>query len=277
PDVFTRLGLILRRGFTRDITRSLNIGPDLNDIITRTNDIIQAARTDCNQNLLIIVDGLDRQDYGTAVKMFESSLLTELECHIIYTIPISLRYSPSFRQPMESFQCLDLYNLPVFECDRNSGPTSTPNQAGRDILKSVITERLAKINETDLFTPDALDLLCEKSGGVIRDLIRLARTACQVAVKNKKEYVDTTIAQEAIQEERKAYTINDYHFPELATVHQTGRLTTNTHHLPKQGHFVICDELLQNKYVLGYDGDHTWFDVNPIIIQDLEQWQASQN
>ncbi|NEO76713.1 MAG: hypothetical protein F6J99_10905, partial [Moorea sp. SIO4G3] len=42
PDVFTRLGLILRRGFTRDITRSLNIGPDLNDIITRTNDIIQA-------------------------------------------------------------------------------------------------------------------------------------------------------------------------------------------------------------------------------------------
>ncbi|NEO76708.1 P-loop NTPase fold protein [Moorena sp. SIO4G3] len=204
PDVFTRLGLILRRGFTRDITRSLNIGPDLNDIITRTNDIIQAAKTDCNQNLLIIVDGLDRQDYGTAVKMFASSLLTELECHIIYTIPISLRYSPSFRQPMESFQCLDLYNLPVFECDRNSGPTSTPNNLGRDILKSVITKRLAKINETDLFTPDALDLLSEKSGGVIRDLIRLARTACQVAVKNKKEYVDTTIAQEAIQEERRA-------------------------------------------------------------------------
>ncbi|NEQ11650.1 MAG: hypothetical protein F6K37_38985, partial [Moorea sp. SIO4E2] len=137
--------------------------------------------------------------------------------------------------------------------------------------------RLAKINETDLFTPDALELLSEKSGGVIRDLIRLARGACQVALKKKKEYVDTTIAKEAIQEERKAYTINDYHFPELATVHETGRLTTNTHHLPKQGEFVICNELLQNKYVLGYYGESIWFDVHPMIIEDLEQWQGSQN
>ncbi|NEO71082.1 P-loop NTPase fold protein [Moorena sp. SIO3H5] len=285
PEVLKKLGLILKRGLTREMTKSLNIRPAVSDIIARVNDIIKAAEKDRNQKLLVIVDGLDRHDYITALEMFASPLLTELECHIIYTIPISLRYSPSFRQPMESFQCLDLYNLPVFECDwptatlrdRNSGPTSTPNKHGRYILKSVITKRLAKINETDLFTPDALELLSEKSGGVIRDLIRLARTACQVALKKKKEYVDTTIAKEAIQEERKAYTINDYHFPELATVHETGRLTTNTHHLPKQGEVVICDELLQNKYVLGYYGDHTWFDVHPIIIEDLEQWQGSQN
>ncbi|NEQ84182.1 MAG: AAA family ATPase, partial [Moorea sp. SIO2I5] len=277
PEVLKKLGLIMQRGLTRDMTKTLNIRPAVSDIIDRVNDIIKAAEKDRKQKLLVIVDGLDRHDLRTALEMFASPLLTELDCHIIYTIPISLRYSPSFRQPMESFQCLDLYNLPVFECDRNSGPTSSPNQVGRDILKSVITKRLAKINETDLFTPDALDLLSEKSGGVIRDLIRLARTACQVALKKRKEYVDTTIAKEAIQEERKAYTINDYHFPELAAVHQTGRLTSNTHHLPKQGDVVICDELLQNKYVLGYYGDHTWFDVHPIIIQDLEQWQASQN
>lgn len=277
PEILKKWGLILKRGLTREITKTLNIRMALSDIIDRVNDIIKAAEKDRKQKLLVIVDGLDRHDYSTALEMFASPLLTELECHIIYTIPISLRYSPSFRQPMESFQCLDLYNLPVFQCDRNSCPTSTPNQVGRDILKSVITERLAKINETDLFTPDALELLSEKSGGVIRDLIRLARGACQVATRKKKEYVDTTIAKEAIQEERKAYTINDYHFPELATVHETGRLTTNTHHLPKQGDVVICDELLQNKYVLGYYGDHTWFDVHPMIIEDVKQWQGSQN
>ncbi|OLT62122.1 P-loop NTPase fold protein [Moorena bouillonii] len=277
PEVLKKLGLIMQRGLTREMSKTLNIRPALSEIIDRVNDIIKAAEKDRKQKLLVIVDGLDRHDYITALEMFASPLLTELECHIIYTIPISLRYSPSFRQPMESFQPLDLYNLPVFEWDRNSGPTSTPNQAGRDRLKSVITKRLAKINETDLFTPDALELLSEKSGGVIRDLIRLARGACQVALKKKKEYVDTTIAKEAIQEERKAYTINDYHFKELATVHETGRLTTNTNPLPNQKNTVICDELLHNKYVLGYYGDHTWFDVHPIIIEDLEQWQGSQN
>ncbi|NEO44267.1 MAG: AAA family ATPase [Moorea sp. SIO4A3] len=285
PEVLQKLGLILKLGLTQEITKNVDISPDLSEVIDRVNAIIKAAEKDRKQKLLVIVDGLDRQDYGTALKMFLSPLLTELECHIIYTIPISLRYSPSFRQPMESFQPLDLHNLPVFECDwptatlrdRNSGPTSTPNKVGRDMLKSMITKRLAKINETDLFTPDALELLSEKSGGVIRDLIRLARGACQVAVKKKKEYVDTTIAKEAIQEERKAYTIRDYHCRELAAVHQTGRLTTKTNYLPEKGEFVICDELLQNKYVLGYYGDPTWFDVHPIIIEDLEQWQGSQN
>ncbi|WP_287255878.1 P-loop NTPase fold protein, partial [Moorena sp. SIO4E2] len=181
PEVLKKMGLILKRGLTRDMTKTLNVRPAVSDIIDRVNAIIKAAETDRNQKLLVIVDGLDRHDLRTSLEMFASPLLTELECHIIYTIPISLRYSPSFRQPRESFQPLDLYNLPVFECERNSRPTSTANKVGRDILKSVITTRLAKINETDLFTPDALELLSEKSGGVIRDLIRLARGACQVA------------------------------------------------------------------------------------------------
>ncbi|NER46893.1 MAG: AAA family ATPase [Symploca sp. SIO1A3] len=276
PDILKHTGLVLKRGLTREMTKTLNIRPKLSEMITRVNDIIREAEKDRQQKLVVIVDGLDRHDQQTALEMFASPLLTELDCHIIYTIPISLRYSPNFRQPLQSFQkCLDLANIPVFEPDENFCPTKTPNKVGRELLGRVISKRLARIQEEDIFTPDAIDLLCEKSGGVMRDLIRLARTSCEVALKKKREYVDKVTAEDAVKEERKAYTLRDYHFPELAKVHQTGRLTTNSYSLPSKGNFVICDELLQNKFVLGYYDEnlHEWYDVNPILLEDVQRWE----
>ncbi len=280
PEVLTKIGLILKRGLNSEVTKTLNVRPVLSDIIDKVNAIIQAAEQESFQKLLVIVDGLDRHDQGTALEMFSSTLLTELNCHIIYSIPISLRYSPSFRQPMESFQkCLDLTNPPVFECDHNLCPTTTPNQFGRGILSSVVNKRLARLatNYQHIFTQDALELLCEKSGGVIRDLVRLARTSCEVALGKKANCVDLVTAQEAVKEVRKEYTLSDYHFSALDVVHRTGSLTTKTHTLPKKGEFVVCDELLQNKFVLGYydASGNPWFDVNPILIEDLERWQAA--
>ena len=282
PEILKKLGLILKQGLTRKVTTTLNIRPQLSKIIERVNAIIEAAEKRNKQKLLVIVDGLDRHDQVTALEMFASPLLTQLSCHIIYAIPISLRYSPSFRQPMESFQkCLDLTNPPVFECDENLCPTTIPNQLGRDILNSVIHKRLASLGVAykGLFNPDALELISEKSGGVMRDLVRLARTACEVSLRRDLIYVDLDVAKEAVQEVRREYYLSDYHFPELDKVHGTGCLTTNIHSLPNKGQFVICDELLQNKFVLGYydRSKKSWFDVNPILLEDLQRWQAANS
>lgn len=280
PKIIKELGFILKRGLNRKVTKTLNIRPVLSQIINRVNAIIEAAEKQTEQKLLVIVDGLDRHDQATALEMFSSSLLTELSCHIIYSIPISLRYSPNFRQPMESFQkCLDLTNPPVFECDDNLCPTTNPAQLGREILISVINKRLARLGKSyhGLFTQEALTLICEKSGGVMRELVRLARTSCEVALRKKMKYVDLDTAKEAVQEVRRDYNLSDYHFPILDIIHRTGCLTTDTHSLPSKGEFVICDELLQNKFVLGYydKSQQSWFDVNPIIIEDLERWRTA--
>ncbi|TFI53548.1 hypothetical protein BLD44_015530 [Mastigocladus laminosus UU774] len=282
PDFIEKAGIILKRGLTREVTKTLNIRPLLSEIINRVNNIIDAAEKETRQKLLIIVDGLDRHEFVTALEMFSSSLLTELNCHIIYSIPIALRYSPSFRQPMESFQkCLDLNNPPVFECDENLCPTSKSNFNGREILINVINKRLNCLGDSHkgLFNPDALDLICEKSGGVMRDLMRLARTACEIGLRNRLNLVDLEIAKEAVRDVRKEYNLNDYHYPELDLIHCTGKLTTKTHSLPGRGEFIICDELLQNKLVLGYynSKQESWFDINPILIEDLERWQAANN
>ncbi|NEO97154.1 MAG: AAA family ATPase [Symploca sp. SIO2E9] len=279
PKLFQDLGGLLKVGFDRETKKTREVRPALSEIIAKVNAIIAAAEAD-KPKLLVIVDGLDRKDYGIALKMFSSSLLTDLNCHLVYVIPISLRYSPAFRQPMQSFdKCLDLTNIPVFKCDDNARPTTQPDPVGRHILTTVIEKRLQKLGDTykNLFQPDALELLCEKSGGVMRDLVRLARTSCEVALQKNANQVDLTIAQEAIQEEHRTYSIEDYHFEELDKVHRTGKLTTNSFDSPKNGKVVICDELLHYKLILGYQDRKygRWFDINPILLEDLERWRGT--
>ena len=157
PKLFTDLGMLLKVGFQRETTRTREVRPALSDI-TKVNAIIEAAEH-YNQKLLVIVDGLDRKDYGIALDMFSSSLMTDLNCHIVYAIPISLRYSPAFRQPMQSFEkCLDLANIPIFKCDINTRPTTESDPVGLHILASVITKRLDKLDEwyLEVFAANAI-------------------------------------------------------------------------------------------------------------------------
>jgi hypothetical protein len=280
PKILTDLGALLKIGFLKETTKTREVRPALSSIINRVNAIIAAAEAD-KPKLLVIVDGLDRQDYGIALEMFSSAMLTALNCHIVYAVPISLRYSPAFRQPRESFdKCSDLNNIPVFQCDEQKRPTAQADPVGQHILSCVIKKRLLSLGQPyeELFEADALELLCEKSGGVIRDLVRLARTSCEVAFRKKATRITLEIAQEAVRDEHRTCSIADYQFPELDAVRRTGELTSQTFDSPKNGKVVICDELLHYKLILGYqDPKHgRWFDIHPILSDDLERWRATE-
>jgi hypothetical protein len=278
PKVLRDLGLLLKTGFRKETTKIREVEPALSGIIARVNDIIEVAETD-QPKLLVIVDGLDRKDYSIALEMFSSRMLTDLNCHIVYAVPIALRYSSAFRLPMQSFdKCSDLDNISVFICDEQKRPTAEVDPVGQYVLKFVINRRLESLGETysQLFEDDALNLLCEKSGGVLRDLVRLARTSCEVALNKQSSRVTLAIAQEAVREERRTYFIEDYQFPELDAVHRTGELTNKSFDSPKHGSIVICNELLHHKLILGYQHPMhgNWFDINPILSDDLERWRA---
>jgi hypothetical protein len=282
PQLFKDIGVLLKVGFQRETSRIIEVSPTLSEIVDRVNAIIQAAEAD-KSKLLVIVDGLDLKDFKIAADMFSKSLLTDLTCHIVYTIPISLYYSSALRSPMEIFdQCLDLANIAIFKCDEQKRPTQEADPVGRHILMEVIRKRLARLGMSpqDLFESGALDFLCEQSGGVMREVVRLVRATCGMASLKKVKRIDQAIVQEAVQEVRKTYTIEDYYFSVLAQIHQTGELTSEKFDSPRLGKEVaICDELLLYKLILGYEDPRLgrWYDINPILLADLQRWQQLQS
>lgn len=279
--VFQDLGMPLKVGFQSETMKTLQVRPALSEIIERVNAIIAEAEQ-ARSRLLVIVDGLDRIDHRAALEIFSSSLMIAINCHIVYAIPIALRYSAAFRQPMESFdKCFDLTNIPVFKCDSSGRPTAEHDRAGRHILTEVVKKRLNSLSLRDdygsLFQPDALELLCEKSGGIVRDLLRLVQNACRFALQEKVHQITLSIAQRVLREERSNYVIEDYHFPEMDGVHRTGRLTTNAFESLRHEKIVISEELLKHKLILGYQDQQRgqWFDINPILLEDLESWRST--
>ncbi len=280
PEILQKWGLTLKGGLSKEITAKVDIRPNLENVIAKVNDIIKAAEKSLSRRLMMIVDGLDRHDQETALRMFSDELLTKLDCHIVYTIPISLRYSTNFSQPKERFTCLDLVNIPVFRCSEQGYPTADADVDGRSLLAEVVKKRLHGLGDRyqDLFDAEALDLLCAKSGGVMRDLIRLVEEACLLANKNKLTAVDLPTAEAAIRKERRSrFNLHEYHFPRLTAIRNTGRLTSRVKSLTDREEMAICDEILLNKLALGYQDVATgkpWFDVNPLIAEDVEQWQA---
>ena len=142
---------------------------------------------DGKEQLVVIVDNLDRvvpirrEDGRTnheEIFIDRAEQLRGLGCHVIYTIPISIAYS----------RANDLANLydrepSVLPITSINTPDGKPYEEGRQELQDLIAKRVHRhASEAKLF-PDVFESaavllrLCEMSGGHVRDLLRLVRTA----------------------------------------------------------------------------------------------------
>ena len=169
------------------------VQPHTITLIKALNEFISEAKSQLSKDktktkLVIIVDSLEKitptiqEDNRTNhehIFIDRSQQLKGLDCHLIYTVPISLRYSN--RAP-------DLFNLygdipvlPVIKIkDINS---NIPSEAGLNKLKEILNQRVAYVKNdlnlaTDIFeNEEILERLCSMSGGHVRHLIQLMQAA----------------------------------------------------------------------------------------------------
>lgn len=137
---------------------------------------------------MVLVDNLDRlhsrRRDGNGKSQSEylfgdrGDELTRLKCHVVYTMPLALRYSDSYRLVKERFKTLAKV-LPMVPVRKRDGSV---NEIGLKYLKQMVlaraypqlseAERLTKIPE--LFESEqTLNDLCDASGGHVRNLLRI--------------------------------------------------------------------------------------------------------
>jgi hypothetical protein len=139
--------------------------------------------------LVVLVDNLDRlhsqrRDNGNAKTQAEylfgdrGDELTRLKCHVVYTMPLALRYSNSYKLVKERFKTLAKV-LPMVPVRQRDGSV---NEVGLAHLKQMVlaraypqlsaAERLTKIAEI-FESEQTLNDLCDASGGHVRNLLRI--------------------------------------------------------------------------------------------------------
>ena len=236
----------------------------LSDLLSRLDELLVSLRETFGRRILVVVDGLDKvYDLRRAAELFlhGANALVAPACRVIYTVPFPLFYTPDFQQVRQQFHRNFL--LPNVKTRERDG---TPYEAGREMLKRVIRRRL----QDDLIDPDALEALVEASGGLLRELLRLARLSVLAARRNRQ---DTRIAlsdvewarREVRNTFRRILKVEDYR--NLRKVHETKRIDA----LQERA----ADRLLHNLSILEYDGE-TWWDVHPAVRDLLLEVEAGE-
>ncbi len=244
------------------------------DLRERMNDFLDHARTILKaagkpDRLLLVQDNLDRlRTREKAQHLFDAGgdMLIDIRADLIYTAPLALNLAP-----------LDLsrifphvFTMPNVKVRLRNGKIHKP---GIDGLVALIGKRLSL---TLIFESEKVArFLAEKSGGSVRDLIRLLDDAQLQAQVDGKDRVDMVSAKAAVRKAAMNFTRllrpGSVYYPILADVH----LTKTEFGVPegeatKKG---VADareffaELIGNGSVLEYNGDDSWHDVHPAVCE----------
>lgn len=225
------------------------------------------------QGLVVIIDNLDRIDntlkasgYFQPEYLFveRGEQLNQLNCHVVYTIPLVLIFSNALGRLTNRFG-IDPKVLPMVPVRLQNGNIF---EEGITLLQQMVMARAfpgvsweqSQHLITQVFdSPETLQRLCLVSGGHLRNLLMLLfRCLQQDDPPISRECLDKVIKKRS-NELSLAITPDEWEV--LQEVAQGKSL---------RGHEKY-DLLLRNMFVFEYrDEDGSWFDINPILAEAKE-------
>jgi hypothetical protein len=225
------------------------------------------------KGLVVIVDNLDRVDsspkpWGRTQQEYlfvdRGEQLRGLNCHVVYTMPLALRFSNEFGLLTQRFKHPKV--LPMVQVQLRDGSESEPGMA---LLRQMVLarafpelddgQRLSQIL-TIFDTPETLDRLCRVSGGHVRKLLQLLNNSI---LKEMGLPIARNSLEAVIREYRNEQTlaVTDEEWALLRQVKQTQKVTGD------EGYKTLIRSMFVYEY---YDREGSWFAVNPILA-DVEE------
>lgn len=254
------------------------LGPQKNKLLDAINqELLEPAIAQLKQRgrkgLVVIVDNLDRIDnraksFGRPQQEYlfidQSECLSRLRCHLVYTMPLSLKFSNEYGMLTQRYE--EPKVLPMVPVQLQDGSIC---QEGMALLRQMVlarafpnleeSERIAQLPEL-FHPPEALDRLCLMSGGHVRDLLRMLNDWIK---KGRQLPLTAATLEDVIRARRNEMImpIEDDEWELLRQVRQRKKVSGD------QGY----QKLIRSRLVFEYrDRGESWFDVNPILAEARE-------
>lgn len=251
------------------------LDPHTVTLLTALNEFIQDGKkhlpSDKSQ-LVVIVDNLDRivpmkreerRTNHEEIFIDRANQLKGLDCHLIYTIPISMVYSSRVSDLRDIYDN-DPLVLPMIMVEMPDNQTIC--EQGMKDLQELIARRVRKYAPNQTLEPDifknqeVLDRLCLMSGGHIRNLMLLIRSAFDHI---EELPITKEAVKRAITQAREIYhrTVEKNQWGLLVDVYRTKMIENDDEYR----------KLLFNRCILQYaffddEGEmQIWYDVHPLI------------
>ncbi len=222
------------------------------EITSKIDLVADQIRHRYGRPVLFIFEDTDRLDHAVAKELFyeRAATFTKFRASAIFLLDIGLRYSDKFTGTLQNFQVFKM--LPNIKLAQRDG---SPYPAGEVFLKELILTRLAE----SLIAPDALQLVIQNSGGLLRTLIALVRDGALVAAARNATQIERQDVERASNRLRSNFMLEAKDYLFLAQRHADKLLDADPE----------TQALLEKLALLEYANDTDWCDVHPLLLPEV--------
>src|SRR5690606_17303150 len=231
---------------------------DLHELVTRVNALLDGVHAELHerrQQLCVVFDNLEKFD---ARELVDRAVLRRadefrlLRCHLLLFFSPADQYAP---RTVQASQAFPLVNVPVLPVRFRGDPPENVQPAARKAIERLLDARM-ELHGVFADVDASLDALARWSGGHVRDILALARNACERAEPGKVMVAHIDAAAEWLAGQRTILMRpQDWRRAvEVAASHKVANRDEDSH-------------MLLHSCVLNYDGV-PWWDVHPIVRAD---------
>jgi len=245
----------------------------ISDLVGKIDRLAAAIQIKTQKPVIVIIDDLDKLDLPLVEAIYRNNIkaLFSPQIRIVFTIPVSAIQEPQVMGALNSEGVVRPHLFPVakfFARGDRHNPEVEPIAKNLNVFLKVLDKRIPE----GLIEPQTARAMVLKSGGVMRELVRIAReccTECMVQIEIEPDREDIVIDQEilnaALQNLRHDFTrqIGSSLYDLLVEIYNTSEVEDSSN----QG-FV---KLLHGLMVLEYENASLWYGVHPIVVDLLKQ------
>jgi nucleoside-triphosphatase THEP1 len=243
----------------------------VSELVAQINIIASYIQKASKKEILVIIDDLDKLDLERVNDIYRDNLKALIlpGFRIIYTIPIAVLRDKFLRPLIESETNDQIVTMPViklFKKGENRLPDAVPLPEATEILCEILKKRIPP----QLLETTTAEKIVITSGGVLREMIRIANECCRICLRLIRRKPDTDLKiNDRILDQATNSIRNDFAIPlgkvDYEILHQIYRQFIPDD--PKQSEFL---DLLHGLYVLEYRNRQNWYDVHPIVVELLK-------
>jgi len=279
------LRLKIDSGFRQEIKQEY--ANNVSELVEKIHEIAAVINTITNKQILVIIDDIDKLDRNIVLETFHNnikSLFLPNFC-VVYTLPIWALHDGELLPTLQSAtsdQIVSMRVMKLYAKGETRKPNPIPQEKVIAILRKILRLRLDREiylqnpdSESDLIDEEAIAQAVLYSGGVLRELIRIANECCRVCLldlrrtPNKAVKIDLDILEIAVNNLRiqAARILGKKSYEILQQVYKN--------YAPDDPQDLDFFVLLKGLAVIEYRNDREWFDLHPIVFDLLREWEKT--
>jgi len=242
---------------------------NISELVGKINEIAAIIQNAIGLEILVVIDDLDKLDLTVAREVYHNNIkaLFQPNFRIILTVPIAALREVNLAASIETEANNRVIQMPVsklFHKGERRQPDATPLSEAFITLKDVLSHRIP----SQLIEQNATEQIILYSGGVLREVIRIANECCRIClilVRRNPQNTDLKINDAVIKEAFDNLRI-DFD-SRLGKADYVTLETTYKDFRPEDPSGQRFLDLLHGLYILEYRNSQLWYDVHPIVTE----------